>query len=179
MSARIGFERLAPVRDGDPGADYYRGKAWDRSQRQFIDVDSMPGDLRECVHEFGYVIVEACLHSGVREARTIRHLVHEIWRGARHPFERSRNAPLSTLDWLLIQNGCPLTAAAVIRALADNGFLVVNRDPSPAMIGASMDAIKSMGWVSKTTKHRERLRAANKVGAANLMREAHKEVRRD
>jgi len=131
----------------------------------FDEMEHMSADLKECVHEFGYAIVDACRTVGIEQPRHIRHLVHVIWDGARQPLQRR---PLSTLDWLLLQAGAEISGARLIGYLAAHGFLVVPREPNIKMVEASMDAVHHMGRVTKTEKHRNRLRAALKVGAAKL-----------
>jgi hypothetical protein len=46
--------------------------------RRMDRIDSMPPGLRECVHEFGLNVVDACLSYGVTKPERIRHLVNTI-----------------------------------------------------------------------------------------------------
>lgn len=135
----------------------------DRRERSFADIESMSPGLRECVHEYGYAIVHACLESKVSDPSRIRNLVREIWEGARQPAQR-RTAG-GTIDWLLLQAGAGISAATLFRILADNGFALVTVEPSPQMIAASMAEVSGFNKVvTKSEKHRLRLRAAIKAG---------------
>lgn len=138
-----------------------------RSNKQFDRMEAMPSAVRQCVYEFGFEIVNACIEAGVTCPHRIRHLVFEIWNGARQPSQRRGKAPGSRvagkIDWLLIQAGAEISADKLVRVLFQNGFIVVPVEPSPYMIEASMDAVNHMGVVSKSVKHRNRLRAAHKA----------------
>lgn len=152
--------------------NFMRGERFRRSLKDFDEMDAWPKAMRECVQEFGIAIVRACRQAGVKEPRHIRMLVREIWAGARTPYETHRKDPLSNLDWVLIQNGCPVSALSFMRLLEHSNYLVVPREPNTPMVNASMAALDGHGWVSKSTKHRLRLAAANKLGAERLRREA-------
>lgn len=158
--------------DYDP-ANNFQGRKMVKSLNAFAAMEAMPGDLRECVREYGYTIVRALVDVGIRDPRHIHHVVCTVWDGARHPWEHQRNKAEGSLDWLLIQAGSPLSAAAIIRVMQNNSYLVVPQAPSDQMVNASIEAIRSMGRVTKTTKHRVRLREANKVGANHIRRAAH------
>jgi len=138
------------------------GPIEERRDRSLAEVDAMPGQLRMCVHEFGYPIVKMCLQCGVKEPSHIRALVTAIWDGARSPADRPphRDSVLSRLDWLLMQAEAPITAAALIRFLYAHNMVLIPRHPSKAMVEASIEATGHMGLVSKTQKHEGRLRAA-------------------
>lgn len=135
-----------------------------RSLRALAVTDGMPPDLRQCVHEFGFAIVNACLSHGVKSPGAIRQLVHEIWEGARQPCQRRIH--LGTVDWLLMQAGSPISAPKLFRVLAANAHAVVPIDPNPKMIAASMAEVSNFDVrCTKEEKHRRRLRAAIKAGA--------------
>ena len=55
-------------------------------------VDAMSVEMRECVHEFGLTIVDACRDLGITQPRQIRHLVNVIRKGSSEVGDRS-NAP--------------------------------------------------------------------------------------
>lgn len=143
-----------------------------RSDKIFADIDAMSPVLRECVHEFGYAIVKACVSVGVTKPQTIRNLVREIWAGARQPGQRKIGRQVTpvenTLDWLLIQSGADMSAAAFVRLLYDNSMVIVPVEPSQAMVTASMDAVKFMDRVTKEQKHRNRLRDAVRACTKSL-----------
>lgn len=131
-------------------------------------TDAMPGPLRECVHEYGFAIVHAFREAGIKEPRMIRHLINEVWNGARQPAQRvgrPNSRVLEKLDWLLIQHGSALTASTLVRLLWQNGMVIAPREPTTAMVEASIDATADMGLVSKAEKHRGRLRAATVAAA--------------
>lgn len=123
--------------------------------------------LRQCVHEYGYAIVKACLCAGVSKPERIRQLVKEIWEGARQPQQRRKVG--GSLDWLLVQVGAQITTAALVRVLKDNGLVVVPIEATRKMIDASLaECSQFKDRVTKEEKHRRRLRAALWAGADYL-----------
>ncbi len=149
-----------------------------RCIRALEATDLMPGPLRECVHEFGFAIVNACISLGIKEPRHIRHLVHEIWRGARQPHQRQNlhkpkeerhSTVLDHLDWLLIQSGSKIGAATLLRVLWAHHLVIVPIDPSDTAIAASMEEVANFDQrVTKYEKHRRRLKAAMMAQAKKL-----------
>lgn len=134
--------------------------------KSFDAIDKLSAGQRECVHEFGFAIVKACIDMGVSQPNRIRFLVHTIWSGARQPQQRMGKGPagaVAKLDWLLLQQNCGVRAETLLRTLADNNFVFVPRTPTAAMIDASLDATNHMGVVSKREKHQNRLIAAIKA----------------
>lgn len=143
--------------------------AIERRDHSFFLVDQMSPDLRECVHEYGLAIVEACLQAGVKEPRKIRQLVREIWDGARQP--RQRRSPGGTLDWLLIQAGAEITAAELARVLWSSDLVIAPICPTQEMLAASMGTVSDFTIIcSKQEKHRRRLVAAMKAAASYFER---------
>jgi hypothetical protein len=134
----------------------------ERRLRQLDETDGMSPELRQCVHEYGYPIVNCLLNLGVRKPSHIRQIVMECWAGARQPMQRNRGGgQRETLDWLLIQQGAQISAATLIRVLADNHMVIVPVEPTPRMIEASKATVSGGGQVmTKSEKHRRRLRAA-------------------
>lgn len=140
-----------------------------RSIREFDEMGRLSPGLRECVHEFGFAIVNSCRQVGINEPRHIRMLVREIWDGARQPMQRNGAVGMvNRLDWLLVQGSAGVSASQLLRYLFDHGFIVVPREPTPPMVDASMDAVNHMGVVSKRQKHHNRLRAAHKAAVKHL-----------
>ncbi len=145
-----------------------------RALRALDNTDAMPRALRECVHEFGYEIVEEFCQAGVRNPTTIRRLVHAAWCGARAPAQRtgSKNSHISPvlrhLDWLLIQSGAAITAKTLLRELKQHGLFVVPHFPNKAMVDASLAYTRTVGTVSKTEKHCGRIDAALKAAAKSM-----------
>lgn len=154
---------LAPERAGAYAHDF-KGK---RTLKSFEAIDQMPPELKACVHEFGFPIVSVLVKYGITRPGQIRDIVRECWEGARQSTQR-KTGPKGTLDWLLIQAGAQISAAALIRFLANSDLVIVPGEPSNPMVAASIDAVNHMGVVSKSTKHRNRLRAAIKVGAVKV-----------
>lgn len=151
----------------------YNDRVSARVMRSLEAVDKMPSELRACVHEFGYAIVNAFVIAGISNPATIRRLVFECWNGARQPRQRgglnkSHSPVLDQLDWILVQAKAEINAKALIRLLDQNSMVIVPKEPSPAMVRASMDAVHHMGVVSKSVKHTNRLRAAIRAGARSL-----------
>lgn len=146
-----------------------------RRQRNFSAIDEMSPALRECVHEYGAPIVNACLQMKVIEPRCIHQLVKEIWDGARQPGQMRK--PLGLLDWVLVQAGSPISAATLLRVLEDAGFVVVPRFPTVEMIDASVREVTwSDGRVTRREKHQRRLRAGLEAGARQLRPELLKPI---
>ena len=129
----------------------------------YAEIDKLTRDQRECVHEFGFAIVKACMDMGITQPNRIRFLVHTIWSGARQPGQRmgkGSTSAIAKLDWLLLQQNCEIPAKTLLRTLADDNFFFVPRNPTATMIEASMDATNHFGIVSKREKHQRRLQAA-------------------
>lgn len=127
--------------------------------RALNETDNMSKQLRDCVSEFGYPIVNCCLLSGISNPSVIRKIVPEIWAGARG--QSQRNGAIGTLDWLLVQAGACISAATLRRVLAQNNMLIVSAEPTAIMISASMETVSSYSErISKKDKHRRRLTAA-------------------
>jgi len=135
--------------------------ASEKRLRAFAVVDSMPSELRGCVHEFGLPIVQACLDAGVRDPRRIRQLVHEIWAGAREGLGQ-RGGARNEIDWLLMQNrGSVVSYGTLRRVLAQNNMAIVPVAPTRAMLDASMSTVSGFNVrVTREEKHRRRLEAA-------------------
>lgn len=125
-------------------------------------LETLPRGLRECVHEFGFPIVDVCLSYGISKPSSIRNLVREIWAGARQ--ERQRGAVRDTLDWIILQNGGVPSARVLYRLLNDNNIALVPMEPTRAMLNASMEEVSGFNVrCSREEKHRRRLRAANRA----------------
>lgn len=130
-----------------------------KSERGLEATDDMPAGLRQCVHEYGFAIVNACLQFGVRKPAHIRQLVREIWAGARQPAQRATIG--NRLDWLLMQAGSDLSAATLVRMLWSDSFVIAPLSPSALMTAASMATVSGHDvLVTKQQKHQMRLRAA-------------------
>ena len=120
-------------------------------------VDAMPQGLRECVHEFGYPIVNMMIMAGVRNPRHIRMIVKECWAGSRQAGQNT--SALGALDWLL-PNVEP-TGRGLIRYLVENSYVIAPICPTNAMIEASMNEVSGHTVrCTKREKHRRRLYAA-------------------
>lgn len=138
-----------------------------KRERSLHETDRMSPELRQCVHEFGYAIVNACLNAKVSDPCRIRQLVREIWDGARQPSQCREKA--GTLDWILLQAGAQISAATLLRVLADADLVIVPGHPTSKMIEASMAEVSGFNVrVTKKDKHRLRLKAAVRAGFENL-----------
>lgn len=136
-----------------------------RQEHSFELVDGMTPGLRECVHEYGFAIVNACLQAKVRNPATIHQLVREIWEGARQP--RQRRPRGGTLDWLLLQAGAQVSAAQLSRVLKNNDLAIVPLTPTRQMLAASIAEVSNFNVVcTRTEKHRRRIVAAVRAGSA-------------
>lgn len=70
------------ARQGVPGADCTCGAhdaliARKRKDRMGI-IDNLPREVRDMVNDYGWAVVHACIESGVRKPRNIKHLVETI-----------------------------------------------------------------------------------------------------
>lgn len=153
------------------------GKRAISNLRALEQTDAMPPALRQCVHEFGFPIVAAFVQAGVINPKTIRHLVREIWNGPRSSFQNTTigsSAPgmQKGLDWLLLQAGAQITAAALVRFLWDRGQLVivpVNINDTHPATQASMETVSNHDQrMTKARKHSLRLTAGIKAAALSL-----------
>lgn len=122
-------------------------------------IDVMPSELKECVHEFGFAIVQTLVSNGVRNPSAIRQIVTTIWGGARSDCQRTdvRN----TIDWLLSQSGTGVSSKAFYRLLALNNMAIIGAEPTRAMLNASLSEVSDHTVrCTKEEKHRRRLRAS-------------------
>jgi hypothetical protein len=144
-----------------------------RAQRALDDVDTMPGELRACVHEFGYAIVKKMRDHGVSKPAAIREIVRECWSGPRAPMQASRvPRGLEKLDWFLSQRGLDISAKTLWRMLADEMLFIVPMGPSRAMLEASMNEVVPSGpRMTKEEKHRRRYMAAIRAHYEAINRE--------
>lgn len=135
--------------------------------KQLNEVDMMPGDLRACVHEFGYPIVKSCLDVGVREPRHIRQLVKEIWLGGRQGSQTG--GALYAVDTLLSHGVVSLKG--LVRMLNDSSMTIAPIEPTRAMLDASLEEVSGYNIrCTKEEKHRRRLRAALKAARDEMMK---------
>lgn len=129
-------------------------------------VDMMPGDLRECVHEFGLPIVRTLMKFGIKDARHMREIVREIWLGARQDGQRADT--LNTIDVLLSRGD--VTLRGLIRFLAENNTALVQMEPTRVMLEASMAEVSGFNVrCTREEKHRRRLRAALRAGMKEVI----------
>jgi hypothetical protein len=133
-------------------------------------VDAMPKELRTCVHEFGYAIVNACVEAGVTSPGRIRQLVHEIQEGGRQPMQRmGGNTVVQQLDWLLMQAGSHNNAMRLIRFLHSHSWTLAPLQPSVSMIEASLAEVSGGNVLcTKRDKHARRLKAALTAASKSL-----------
>lgn len=117
-----------------------------RAQKRMERVDAFPPEIRAIIHEHGLEIVQEYWNHGVRKARSIQHLIATTlaWDNAegnpRFGFNKSPNRGTSPLYKKMIS---------------------VPREPTSAMIQASLAEVSGFDQrVTKTEKHRIRLRAA-------------------
>ena len=72
-----------------------------RRIRRMEHIDSLPPELRACIHDYGFAVVDALMMLNVKKARQIRHVVETVLdefsptrgsrsaQGARRDIERS------------------------------------------------------------------------------------------
>jgi hypothetical protein len=104
-------------------------------------IDSLPKEIRELIHEYGYTVVDAFLNQKVTKASAIRHLIQAVMRGS--------------LD----------ASYGGARNGQGRDLVVVPEHPTIAMVEASMATVANHDMeVDKFTKHRLRIDAALKAG---------------
>lgn len=166
--------QLSGLTQGQIAHDGEENRLPARVLRALDRTDNMAPEIRACVHEYGYAIVNALLNAGVTQPAQMRNLVREIWEGARQPHQASaerKNRPsfLDKLDWILIQAESKISAVTLVRVLRDNAMVIVALEPSPAMIAASMSTVADHNLrITKTEKHRRRIRAAIEASVKDM-----------
>lgn len=146
-----------------------------KRMNSFDETERMSPALRQCVHEYGYAIVKACLAAGVKQPHMIHQLVKEIWEGARQPTQKRDKG--ATLDWLLVQAGSPINSSTIFRVLNYSGFVVSPREPTRDMIDASLREVSGFSVrCTKDEKHRRRLAAALRVAEKTMLEKLAKET---
>jgi hypothetical protein len=114
-----------------------RGRRVSRMDR----IDALPQEWRELVHEYGYCLVDAMRCCGIKEVRHVRHLVETVLN------------ELSPIRGSLSSQGA--------RTTRENCLVMVPREPTKAMIEASMATVCTFdAKITKRDKHRQRLQAA-------------------
>ena len=128
----------------NPSPDTSRQK----SVARMAKIDAMPKEIRELIHEEGLTVIQGFLDHGVKKAYAIRHLISLSRRGS-------------------IDVG---TGVGGFGFVSDRVMCSIPMEPTPAMIDASMNEVSGFNVVvDKVEKHRRRLRAAIKAGAAKVL----------
>ena len=70
-------------------------KARERVIKRMKWVDSLPADLRACVHEHGITIVQQFLNCGVTKAKHINHIINTIREGSKEVGKRTNASPIA------------------------------------------------------------------------------------
>lgn len=118
-------------------------------QARMARLDALPKEIRELIHEHGLTVVQAFLDQGVTKAAGIRHLIQQVRTGSLEPGIGGGSGK----GW--VQSG--------------RTMCVVPREPTPAMIDASMAEVSNHNvTVDKYEKHRLRLRAAIRIGMSRV-----------
>lgn len=65
--------RISELDDGE-----FARRIEDRRRTRMEKIDSLPTDIRACVHEYGFNVVTACMQLGVTKSKHIRHLVETV-----------------------------------------------------------------------------------------------------
>jgi len=116
------------------------------------EIDALPAEMRQLVHDFGWTVVKAFRDAGVTKAKTIVHLIRCVNEGS----VEGKSRPMIFLD-------------EAPKALAGNGLAVVPIEPTQEMIDASLAQVTGFNViVSKPEKHRRRLRAAIEAGRQKI-----------
>ncbi len=58
-------------------------RAEKRRKARMDFIDKLPPELRACVHEHGFTIVDAFLQAGVRKPKHINHIIARVRKGSR------------------------------------------------------------------------------------------------
>lgn len=133
----------------------------ERCVNRMQEIDNQPAEIRHLVHEFNWSMVKSFLDCGVRNAKHIRHLIQIVQRGSdAYGVGRPKG------------NGVHLSTAAALDLAGRKDLVLTFREPTSAMIKASMDAVPpynpsaGVPLLSKPEKHLRRLRAALEAGDA-------------
>jgi len=109
--------------------------------RRMETVDAMTAEWRVLVHGYGFTIIDALLCCGVTKAKHARHIIETI------------------LNEMSATRGGFSSQGA--RSLEANQMVLISKEPTEAMIEASMATVSSYDMtVTKREKHRLRLKAA-------------------
>jgi len=126
-----------------------------KRRKRMDEIDQLPRELRELVHEFNWSIVKAFLDSGVRDARKIRHLIRTVANGAAG---YGSGRQLSSGASMKIS-----THASMELSLRDDlvlSWLAPTEDMVRASMAAVLPYVPGTPLLSKVDKHRIRLSAA-------------------
>ena len=126
-------------------------------------VDTLPGDLRRCVHDYGAAPVRILVNCGVTKANQIRAVIGSIYVASAEPGNKrrpARNKIETMLDDILAKHSAPPIAREIIAVLRSQNITILPCDAIPCAIEASMEAIEGMGLLKKARKHEIRLRTA-------------------
>lgn len=149
----------------DTGGGYQMA---DKRLRALDEVDQMPAGLRRCVHDYGLPIVSVLVKHGVTDPRHIHEIIAEVWRGPRQQGQRTH--ALNAVDFLFAQG--IVSAASLVRVLAENNMTIVSIEPTRAMLNASMEEVSGFNVrCTREEKHRRRLRAALRTAAEEALGE--------
>lgn len=131
-----------------------------RRIKHLNDVDNMPSDIKECVHEFGLPIVYVLLKFGIDKPEHIREVVREIWSGGRQDGQGAGARDM--IDFAISRN--LVSYEGLLRLLKDSHLAIVPMNPTRAMLDASMRTVSEFNRkITKEHKHRLRLTAAIKA----------------
>lgn len=136
-------------------------------------VDDLPPGLRDCVHEFGWSVVQSFIQNGIKKPAQIRHLVNVVRLGSREPGNKrgevGAHRSLCTLDEFLLNSESKITARALVGMLKMQNIILTTDEPYGSMISASILALKNApSRVTVEEKHRLSLRAAIRAGAKEM-----------
>ena len=144
LSQRLMKSREQAIRDMD--RPDYNAAIVARAQKRMDRVDAFPADVRAVIYEHGLETVQEFWNHGVRKAKSISHLIATA-RGT----DFANGQPRFGL------NRGPNTKSNSL----NRRTTIAPLEPTSAMIQASMAEVSTFDQrITKTEKHRRRLRAA-------------------
>lgn len=117
------------------------------------EIDNLPADIRELVHDFNWTMIKAFLDCGVRDARKIRHLIARVIEGAAS-YDGGNANPL----------GLRLSTNTTLELALRPDVVACSINPDDRVVQASINAVlpyvPGTPLLTKREKHRIRLKAA-------------------
>lgn len=141
-------------------------------RKRMAEIDTLSPAWRTLIHEFGWTFVAEFYRAGLKPS-VARHLIEATLRGAWEIRERRRISMAVTVAGERVSDamndiGMPGSGHALAASIYRRGGLLLSRQPTNAMVLASMTALyrrPELGKIDTETKHRFRLKDALEAAA--------------